>query len=347
MRFDDEGFTFGLASAQNDWMTSTQESPGKLLSRRGLLAIGAGAALLPVMGGTAQARRRVGPAPETVALPDGFRPEGIASGPGTTYYAGSMANGSIVTGDLLTGGQSVLLPASPGRAIRGLFFDDRSGILWFVGNVSTVQWVWAVDTSDGSVVFGQAVEGAGFHNDVVVTDSYVYVTDSRVDRLVRVPLDPITGAPVGTVSFVPLGGVWPASPPSTTNANGIRELSDGSLVLNNSRVGGLWQVNPATGVATPIPVKGGPGLVGGDGLEIDGDVLYNVRGSGPNQVAVVLLRQSATGWTAKWAGARTDETLDVPSTAALAGGWLWVINARFGNPSPLTIPYWIPRIPAR
>ena len=97
---------------------------------------------------------------------------------------------------------------------------------------------------------------------------------------------------------------------------------------------GLWQVNATTGVATTIPVQGGPGIIGGDGLEIDGTTLYNVRGSGPNQVAVVLLRQSGTGWTAKWAGARSDETLDVPSTATLAGGWLWVINARFGVRRP-------------
>ena len=332
-------------------MTPIQETFRKPLSRRALLGTAAGVALLPVAvsGGAAQARRRVGPAPETVALPTGFRPEGIASGPGTRYYAGSMANGRIVTGDLLDGSQSVLFPASTGRAIRGLYYDDRSGLLWFVGNVSTVQWVWAINASTGALVFGQFAPGGGFHNDLVVTESFVYVTDSRVDRLVRVPLNPATGQPIGnTISFLPLGGTWPVGPPGTTNANGIRELPDGSLVLNNSRVGGLWQVNPATGSASAIPVSGGPGIIGGDGLEIDGTTLYNVRGSGPNQVAVVVLRPSGSGWTAKWAGARTDETLDVPSTTTLAGGWLWVINARFGTvPDPLLASYWITRIPAR
>ena len=113
-------------------------------------------------------------------------------------------NGSIVTGDLLTGSRSVLLPPSAGRAIRGLYYDDRSGLLWAAGNVNTPQpddsvkmdqYVWAVDTADGSVVFEVLVVGGGFHNDLVVTDSYVYVTDSRVDRLVRVPLNPATGCP--------------------------------------------------------------------------------------------------------------------------------------------------------
>jgi hypothetical protein len=330
-------------------MTPTQETPRNVLSRRAVLGLAAGAALVPVglSGGTAQARRRVGPAPETVALPNGFRPEGIASGPGTTYYAGSMRFGSIVTGDLLTGSRSELLPALTGRAIRGLYYDDRSNLLWFVGNVSTVQWVWAINATTGALVFGQFAAGGGFHNDLVVTDSYVYVTDSRVDRLVRVPLNPATGLPSGSINFLALGGAWPVGPAGANNANGIRELPDGSLVLNNSHVGGLWQVNTTTGVARTIPVKWGPGIIGGDGLEIDGTILYNVRGSGPNQVSVLLLRQSGTGWTAKWAGARTDETLDVPSTAALAGGWLWVINARFTTPPVLETPYWITRLPAK
>ena len=86
-----------------------------------------------------------------------------------------------------------------------------------------------------------------------------------------------------------------------------------------------------------IPVRGGPGIVGGDGLETDGSVLYNVRGSGPYEVSVLRLAPTATGWSAKWVGARTDDTLDIPSTATLAGGWLWAVNARFGVASPFMI----------
>ena len=98
----------------------------------------------------------------------------------------------------------------------------------------------------------------------------------------------------------------------------------------------------------PSPSKGGPGIIGGDGLEIDGTTLYNVRGSGPNQVSVLLLRQSGTGWTAKWAGARTDETLDVPIDRH-ARGRLAVGHQRpVRHPAdPLTTPYWITRLPAK
>ncbi|HEU4998241.1 MAG TPA: hypothetical protein VFT68_04795, partial [Lapillicoccus sp.] len=195
-------------------MTPIQETFRKPLSRRALLGAAAGVALLPVAvsGGAAQARRVV-PAPETVALPVGFRPEGIASGPGTTYYAGSMANGSIVTGNLLGGPQTVLLPASTGRAIRGLYFDDRTGLLWAAGNDGTAQYVWAIDTSDGSVEYAETVVGGGFHNDLVVTEDRVFVTDSRNDWLVVVPLD-ADGFPDGSPGTLALTGAWPKSPPA-------------------------------------------------------------------------------------------------------------------------------------
>ena len=41
--------------------------------------------------------------PKVISLPDGFRPEGIATGRGTGFYAGSQVDGAIYRGDLLTG----------------------------------------------------------------------------------------------------------------------------------------------------------------------------------------------------------------------------------------------------
>jgi hypothetical protein len=203
-----------------------------------------------------------------------------------------------------------------------------------------------VDTADGDVVYAEPVVGGGFHNDLVVTEDRVFVTDSRNDWLVVVPLD-AAGFPDGPPGKLLLSGAWPVSPMGTTNANGIRDLPDGSLVLNNSRVGGLWQVDPDTGVTVQIPVRGGKPVTGGDGLERDGNYLYDVRATGQNEVAVFLLQQTDSGWRASWRGIATSPTLDVPSTATVAGGYLWAVNARFGTASPATIPYWISRLPAR
>ena len=118
-------------------------------------------------------------------------------------------------------------------------------------------------------------------------------------------------------------------------------------MLNNSRVGGLWQVNRFTGAARAIPVTGGPGIISGDGLELDGSVLYNVRGSGQAEVSALQLSSSGGTWRATWLRALTDPSLDVPSTATAIGRNLYAVNARFGTPSPDTAEYWITRLPTR
>ncbi|MGL5909920.1 MAG: hypothetical protein ACRCZP_07955, partial [Phycicoccus sp.] len=150
-----------------------------------------------------------------------------------------------------------------------------------------------------------------------------------------------------TPEFVPLRGEWRAGDGIEINANGIRALDDGWLVLNNSRVGGLWRVNPHSGGTRRIPVVGGPPLVGGDGLVRDGSTLYDVRGSGDNQVSVLRLQRLTRGWIARWRGALFDSTLDVPSTATVAGGFVWAVNARFGVASPETASYQITRLDPR
>jgi hypothetical protein len=188
----------------------------------------------------------------------------------------------------------VLLQGAAGRQLRGLYRDARSGLVWAAGNIGVPDTagsearVWAVDGASGAVVANVLVPGARFLNDLVATHDAVWVTDSRVDRLTRIAVT-AGGLPTGAdLEFRTLGGAWPAFTGST-NANGIRELPDGSLVLNNSSTGGLFRVDTATGHATAIPVKGGPGLVGGDGLEIDGTTLYDVRGSGQHEVSVLEL----------------------------------------------------------
>ncbi|MEO7268937.1 MAG: hypothetical protein ABIW49_07010 [Knoellia sp.] len=299
----------------------------------------------PCIGRTSSCR----PCARDRPLPDGIRPEGITSGPGTRFYVGSLADGRIVAGDLLTATSTTLLAGETGRALRGLFWDERTDLVWAVGNVGSEAPIWAVDGTTGAVVQDTVVTDGVFLNDLVVTSDTVWVTDSRVvpDRLTALALTS-EGAPTGALpTFVPLAGDWPAGDGTAVNANGIRALPDGSLILNNSRVGGLWQVDPATGEAAEIPVSGGPGIVGGDGLALDGSTLYNVRGSGQAEVSVVELVPVGSAWAARWRGARTDETLDVPSTATLAGGWLWAVSARFGVASPGTATYWITRLPAR
>jgi hypothetical protein len=272
---------------------------------------------------------------EPVALPTGFRPEGITSGPGDTYYAGSMVDGRIWTGDLSRGTGRQLLAGVSGRALRGMQYASRSGLLWVTGQDGSTGIVLAVDARTGTVEHRLTVPGAAFLNDLVVTRNAAWVTDSRVDRLTRIPLDR-SGHPAGQQTFLPLPAPWPVPSLTATRANGIRTLPDDSLVLDNSAAGGLWRVDPDTGAVSAIPVLGGPGIVAGDGLERDHRTLYVVRGSGQQEVSVLKLSHRRSGWTATWVTALTSPALDVPSTATLVRRTLWAVNARFGVADPAT-----------
>ena len=283
---------------------------------------------------------------DEVPLPVGFRPEGIAS-IGRTFFSGSLADGRIWRGDLRTGRGAVLVPGVTGRSLRGMQVDRRTGLLWVTGNDGAVGIVLAVDVRTGAVVRRIEVPGAAFLNDLVVTRRTVWVTDSRVDRLTAVRLDRHGRPTAAPVRFVPLTGDWPVTAPNTIGANGIRALPGGALVLDNSAAGGLYTADPRTGHVTRIPVAGTPAIRGGDGLELVGLRLYVVRGSGGSDVTVVRLRPTRHGWTGRVTGVLTDPRLDVPSTATVALGRLWAVNARFGNPSPGTATYSAVALPLR
>ena len=49
------------------------------------------------------------PFPDTLALPNGWLPEGIATGAGTSIYSGSRTDGSVWKADLRTGEGEVLV----------------------------------------------------------------------------------------------------------------------------------------------------------------------------------------------------------------------------------------------
>jgi hypothetical protein len=301
---------------------------GSPLTRRALLATAAaGAVGIVLAAGAPRASAASGrsvPAPETVQLPAGIRPEGITSGPGTAFYAGSLADGRILSGDLLTGTTSVLLTGAAPRSLRGLRFDPRTGYVWAAGDEGEGNSrVWAVNSgavkgTRGDVLADVPVPGAGFLNDLDFADAGVWVTDSFGNQLALVRLSEDGEPTSDDAELLPLGGAWPAG--GGFRANGIRTLEDGSLVLNNSSAGGLWHVSvpgrgealPESADVQPIPVSGGPGITSGDGLERDGSILYNVRGTGGNEVAVLRLAKADGAWSARWAGDRSDETLASP-----------------------------------
>lgn len=267
--------------------------------------------------------------PDSIPLPNGFQPEGIASGRGGTFYVGSIPSGAIYRGDLNTGQGAVLVPAQAGHQAIGLKWDKRTNWLFVSGGPTGMAFVYDADTGAEVAAISLATPPGTFVNDVVVTQNAAYFTDSFRPVLYRVPLLPNGALPDPPASeIVPLGGDYVFTP-GGFNANGIAATPNGKeLIIVNSSQGALYRVHPGSGHATLIDLGGGS-VPAGDGILLHGKTLYVVQNQ-LNQVAVIHLDSSL-------ASGAIDEIITnplfrVPTTIARFGNALYVVNARFGTP---------------
>ncbi|MEU2256788.1 SMP-30/gluconolactonase/LRE family protein [Nocardia xishanensis] len=294
---------------------------------------------LACLGGTALAPANLAAAdspvfPATIALPDGFRPEGVAIDTLPVAYFGSMADGSIYRVDLVTG-RGDLLSRGPGTQALGLRIDDRGRLFVAGGTGGDVR---VLDTRTGAVLatYQLATPPDTFVNDVVFTPSGAWFTDSRAPVLYHLPIGPDGRLPAPEqVARIPLTGDL-AYVPNAFNANGIARTPDGAgLIVVQSETGRLFRVDPATGTTRLVDL-GGEELPDGDGLLLDGSTLYVVQNR-RNAIAVISL--DAEGAKGALVRRITDPRFDVPSTVAAYAGRLYLPNARFDTPPEPTTPY--------
>ncbi|RLK61835.1 sugar lactone lactonase YvrE [Actinokineospora cianjurensis] len=274
--------------------------------------------------------------PEELRLPDGFRPEGIAVGEWPVGYFGSLADGRVRQVDLRTGvGRQLSAPV--GGSAVGLKVESGRHRLFVAGGSSGE--IRVVDTRDGVVLAKYKVAG-GFLNDVVVTRDAVWVTDSFLGQLYKVPLGRDGTLPAAAVT-VPLGGEW-VNTPNSFNANGIASTPDGrALIVGHTSSGKLFRVDPATGVAKAVDL-GGESVVGNDGLLRLGRDLYVVE-NGSNRIAKVGLRPDGSAGVLE--RRLTDHRFDVATTVAAYGDRLYAVNARFSTPPTPTTTYTAVAVP--
>ncbi|WP_431956957.1 SMP-30/gluconolactonase/LRE family protein [Nocardia lijiangensis] len=272
--------------------------------------------------------------PGTITLPAGFRPEGIAIGALPVAYFGSMADGSIYRADLVTG-QGDILSRGPGTPALGLQMDHRGRLFVAGGTGGDVR---VVDAWTGAVLanYQLATPPDTFVNDVVLTPTGAWFTDSRTPVLYHLPLGPDGALPATeAVQRLPLRGDI-AYVPGAFNANGIVRTPDGAgLILVQSVTGLLFRVDPATGATRQLDL-GGEALPDGDGLLLEGSTLYVVQNR-RNAIAVITFDPAGTTGTV--VRRITDPRFDVPATVAAFGGRLYLPNARFDTPPEPTTPY--------
>ena len=280
--------------------------------------------------------------PESIPLPNGFQPEGIASGEGTTFYVGSIPTGAIYRGDIETGEGAILVPPQEGRHAIGLKFDSRTGLLYVAGGDTGFAYVYDAETG-ANVDEIQLTTLTSFINDVVITDDAVYFTNSFQPTIYRVPLVGKAQLPdEPMVEEIMLGGEYQFTE-GAFNANGIAATPNGDrLIIVNSTEGALYNVDPSTGFATRIDL--GTGAVpNGDGLLLRGRTLYVVQNR-LNQVAVIRLNSEFTAGSI--ATVITSPLFRVPTTIAGFGKTLYVVNARFGTPPTPDTDYDVVRVPS-
>lgn len=277
---------------------------------------------------------------ETLDLPNGWQPEGIALGPGRTLLAGSIATGAVYEVSPRTGAGGVLVPGQTGRVAVGLAWDERTDHLYVAGGPTGQVYVY--DAADGSDLAVLNATDQGFVNDQVITRRAVYFTDSLRPVLYRLPLGPGGKLPQDVeLEELPLGGDFEIVE-GEFNANGIEAAFGGrSLLVVNSILGTLYAVDPSSGEATLIDL-GGIDLFNGDGILLHGLTLYVVQNF-LNQIAVVTLSPDLA--TGELTGILTHDGFDVPTTVARVGSWLYAVNARFSTPPTPETPYSIVRVP--
>lgn len=276
--------------------------------------------------------------PPVIPLPGGFAPEGVAVGFGPLLFAGSLEGGAIWRGDAVTGLGEVLVPAQEGQVAVGIEVDRR-GRVWVSGGPTGEARVYDGRTGAELASYQLIPAGEGFINDVVVTPTAAYFTDSQSGTLQVVPIGR-GGRLAGEAVALPLSGDLQVV--DGFNLNGIETTPDGKALLGvQSATGLLFRIDPANGATTRVAGLEDEALSNGDGLLRQDSTLYVVRNQ-INEIAVLDLDDAGTSATIS--STLTDDDLDVPTTIGLLGPFLYAVNARFGTEVTPTTEYDIVRV---
>jgi hypothetical protein len=261
-----------------------------------------------------------------IVLPGATSAEGIASGAGSTFYAGDLFSGDIFRGDITQRTAAKFIDNPPGRNALGLRVDLADGLLFVAGGFDGRGYVY--DTTTGATLATYQFSTApSVINDVALTKTGAWFTNSLQPELYFVPV--IHGAPG---SFTTLHLTGPAAEvTSGFNNNGIQATADGStLVVAHTNEGALNTVDPATGTSRTIEGVSVPNV---DGILMEGRTLYAVQNFS-NQIAEFRLSGDLTsGSVTKIV---TSKLFEVPTTVARFGDRLAAVNAKFDTGFPPT-----------
>ncbi len=297
------------------------------------VALGAASALALGLASPAIAHDRSRDLPTSYTL-DGqlVFPEGIASD-GRNLYVSAKSDGTIYSGSLTS---TTLVPflaaGQDGRTTATGLTVTRDRLI--VAGAETGQ-AWVYDLRSGELVARFVVPsntpGTTFVNDVVVAkDGTAYLTDSFRASIYKIDPAEIRGTRTDSDGVLEVAFDTSAASltPGGFNANGIVTTPDGrGLLVVYSDAGIVYRVDLRTGAVVPVDL-GGATVVNGDGLVRDGKTVYVVQNF-DNLVTPIRLgdggRRGVVGTGVTYDGA------DVPTTAVLVRGDLFVVNSQFDS----------------
>jgi hypothetical protein len=278
--------------------------------------------------------------PDLIPIAVGLQPEGIEMGKdqdvfvGANSWTGDLTNaGAIYKGNLMTGEGQILVQPT-GKPLAGLSYDVRSDFLYaatghapggFAGPFLE-QGVKVYAATSGrlldEIIFGDNIVA----NDVLVTDTAVYCTDSLSTTLYKIPLE--NDGKVFSSSFDKIEMTGFEINPAGFNANGLVGDFDGKqLVIVNISTGVLYLVDTESGAATPVNVQGDEQLFAdGDGLYMDGRTLYIMQNF-TQKIAVVELSADLTQGT--FVKNLVSDDFSVPTTITGYGDCIYAINTNY------------------
>jgi sugar lactone lactonase YvrE len=270
-----------------------------------------------------------GRADKVIVLPGASSAEGIAAGAGSTFYAGDLFAGDIFRGDVRRGTAALFIDAPEGRMAVGMVVDLRHRLLFVAGGFTGQAYVYDLRSGATVATYDLAPGGTGIINDVTLTPAGAWFTDSTQAQLYFVPVG--RHGRLGPARTLALSG--PAADTSGEfNLNGIQATPDGrTLIVAHSSQARVHTVDPRTGASAAIAGIEVPSV---DGLVLAGRRLWAVQNG--NQVSRFRLSRDLASATLEQV--ITSANFAVPTTAALFGHRLAVVNAHFDTGFPPTAP---------
>ena len=275
------------------------------------------------------------PFPTIVPALEYSLPEGFAIGKGHTAYNGSV-DGSIYKMDLRSGKGAVLNPQEtpdPFDCLKlGMRVDSRTNNLFVAGCWYESLLVYDADTGEVKAEYQLGPIFESLVNDLAITNDAVYVTDSFLPYIYRLPLAKNGGLPPNAVGVTTID-----LPPEfimdwegfCCGGNGIVATPNGkTLIIGHSLLSALYRVNPATGDVVEIEVS--PPLTGFlDGLVMHGRTLYIMN---PDWELVQVVELDKEMLTGEFVGTMYDSNMSGVASGALFGKSLYVNNAHYDAP---------------